>query len=334
MQSTRVLEKPPVGVVLDCDMAGIDDALTLGLLFGLDGKRECRFASISLSRPNLKAAAFCDSVSRFYAGPAAPFMRMLPVGMELKGEIPGAQPLFEAPLAKPEHKTTIESVKDTADPSAVIRNAFTAHHDGNCLVVLAGPAVNLLRVMALPGVPELIKAKIRRLVIAPDPSDLQDTNKLLSAWPGPIDILSQEIGEQILYPASSIETGFSWSPAHPIVDAYKAYKTMPYDASTLPLAALLQAVRPQESYFKASDPGSVTMLEGGQLKLTPSADGKHRQLVYDPAQRDRIVKTYTELVSAKPVPRMPRFRPMQQEEEKKQDDKKPDTAKPKAEQKT
>ena len=69
--------------------------LALSLMFGLDGKREARVASMSISRPSLKAAAFSDAVSRFYAGPAVQFMRMLPVGMELKGPAPGAEPMLD-----------------------------------------------------------------------------------------------------------------------------------------------------------------------------------------------------------------------------------------------
>jgi hypothetical protein len=319
MQFPGANEKPPVGVVFDCGMTRIDDALALALLFGLDGKREARVASISVSRPSLKAAAFCDVVSRFYAGPAAQFMRMLPVGLELKGTSPASEPMLDAALARPDYKHTIQELNDTADPSALIRNAFTAHHDGNCLAVLTGPATNFVKALAMPDVKNLILKKVRFLTILPDASDIENTRKLLAEWPGPVVVVDAAIGDNILYPASSIETGFAWTQAHPVVDAYKAYRPMPYDAPTAALAAVLYAVRPQENYFKLSEPGTATMLDGGKLKLTASAEGKHRQLTFDPDQKERILKVYTEVVSAKPVPRMPRFR--QQPQEQKQDEK-------------
>ena len=63
--------KPPVGIVFDCDMGnGIDDALALALLYGFDGKNEARVVSLSVSKPNLKSAAFCDAIVRI-----APFFR-------------------------------------------------------------------------------------------------------------------------------------------------------------------------------------------------------------------------------------------------------------------
>lgn len=325
MQFPGANEKPPVGVIFDCDMAQVDDALALSLLFGLDGKREARVASMSISRPSVKAAAFCDAVSRFYAGAAVQFMRMLPVGMELNGAARGAEPMLDGPLAKPDYKHTINAVNDTADPAALIRNALTAHHDGNCLAVLAGPATNFLKALSLPGVKDLVAKKVRFLTLVPSPDDVAATNKLLAEWGGPVVVVDPAIGEELRYPAANIDTGFAWTQAHPVVDAYKAYKPMPYDAPTATLAAVLHAVRPKEGYFKLSDAGTVTIAEGGKGKLTPSAQGAHRVLSFDPAQKDRVLKVYTEIVSAKPVPRMPRFRQQQQVQEAKP---KPAEAKP------
>ena len=94
-----------------------------------------------------------------------------------------------------------------------------------------------------------------------------------------------------------------------VVDAYCAFKPMPYDAPTGGMAAVLYAIRPQEGYFKLSEPGVIQVLGDGRTRFTPSAGGKHRYLILDPAQRERIVKTYTEIASAKPAPRQPRFRP-------------------------
>ena len=163
-QPTRSL---PSALSLIATWQQIDDALALSLMFGLDGKREVRVASMSISRPSLKAAAFSDAVARFYAGAAVQFMRMLPVGMEVKGPRPGAEPMLDGPLAKPDYKHTIHAMNDTADPAALIRNALTAHHDGNCLAILAGAATNFSKALLLPGVKDLIATKLRFLTVCP-----------------------------------------------------------------------------------------------------------------------------------------------------------------------
>jgi len=318
----------------------IDDALALALLYGFDGKNEARVVSVSVSKPNLKAAAFCETVGRFYAGTVSGafggFGRTLPIGLAAPGKMDEDTPMLTVPLAKrnaegaPVYDHGIHKLNDTAEVAALIRNAFTAQYDQNAIVVLAGPATNLVKVLDLPGARDLIAHKVRFLSLVggayPDgqaefniKSDIPAAKKLFAEWPTPIVAAGREVGEGLLFPASSIEKDFAWSAAHPVVDAYRAYKPMPYDAPTLDMAAVLYAVRPQEGYFKLSNPGMIGVLEDGRTKFTPSPEGKHRYLIPDPAQRERIVKTYTEIASAKPVQRVPRFRRKQDEQQKKAD---------------
>ena len=57
------------------------------------------------------------------------------------------------------------------------------------------------------------------------------------------------------------------------------------------------------------------MLEDGRTRFTPAAVGRHRYLVMDPAQKEKVVQAYVELASAKPAPRQTqRFRPNQKKE--------------------
>jgi hypothetical protein len=90
---------------------------------------------------------------------------------------------------------------------------------------------------------------------------------------------------------------------------------MPYDAPTAAMAAVLYAVRSQAGDFKLSEPGAISVLDDGRTKFTPSPEGKHRYLMLDPAQQERVLKTFVELASAKPVPRQPRRRPQQQQQQ-------------------
>jgi len=342
--------KPPVGIIFDSDIGNrIDDILALALLYGFDGKRETRVVSVSVTKSNLKAAAFCEAVGRFYAGAVSGAFsavgRTLPVGLATDGNMPEDMPLFTVPLAKvnaegaPVYSHGIEKLNDTAEPTPLIRNAFTAQHDQNCIVVLAGPATNLVKVLDLPGVKDVISKKVRFLSLmggafpqgGPEfniKSDVPAARKLFAEWPTPIVASGYEVGEALHFPASSIETDFSWSPAHPVVDACRAYKPMPYDAPTWDMTAVLYAVRPEANYFKLSEPGTIGVLDDGRTKFSPSPGAKHRYLILDPSQKENIVKTYTEIVSAKPVPRQPRRRQQQEEQQKQQQQQKPEPPKP------
>jgi hypothetical protein len=349
MQATPQ-EKPPVGIIFDSDIGNdIDDALALALVKGFEGaeKPEARLISVSVTKSNLKAAAFCEAVDRFFSAiadrdtpPRFRRFRGLPVGFTDDGMSPDDTPLLTVPLAKldasgePVYPHGIKKLNDTAEPLALIRNAFTAHHDQNAVVVLAGRATNLARVLDLPGTRELISSKVRFLVIAggafpeggPEPAiqaDIAAAQKLFADWPTPIVAAGMEIGAGLPYPGSSITNDFGWAEHHPIVDAYKAYRPMPYDAPSAALAAALYAVRPEAGYFRLSAPGVIRVSSDGKTSFSESADGRHRYLIADPAQKEAIVETYTKTVSAMPAPReLPNFLKRLIEQEKKEEEKK------------
>lgn len=331
--------KPPAGIVFDSDLGnGVDAALALAVLYGLEGKGEARLISNSTTISNLESAAFADALARFYAGPppaAGAFggfeRTQPPIGMAGGGALAGDTAVMKAVLEKttaegmPAYPHGIKRLNDTADPVALIRNAMTAQYDENCLVVLAGPAINLVGVMDLPGGLDLIGRKVKLLALAagsyPDgradlrvTADLAAAKRLLSEWPTPIVAVGSEVGEGLSFPGSSIQKDFAWAPAHPIVNAYCAFRSMPYDAPAPAVAAVLYAVRP-DGYFKLSAPGKIAVLEDGRTRFTPAADGRHRYLAIDPAQKERVIQTYAELASAKPVPRQnPRFRNIQKKD--------------------
>ncbi|MCS7024670.1 MAG: nucleoside hydrolase [Bryobacteraceae bacterium] len=326
------MAKPPVGIVLDTDMSRPDDVLALALLYGLDGKNEARVVAVSVSKPNLKAAALAEVIGRFYAGAVSgafgAVSRTLPVGLALRTPMDEDTAMLAQTLARPEYQHGIHQLNDTAEPVPLLRNALTAQHDQNAIVLLNGPATTLAKMLVLPGIKQLIQAKVRYLVVSggnfqtgePDShirADIPAAQKLFQDWPTDIVVSGEELGSQILFPASSIEKDFAWSQAHPVADAYRAYRPMPYDAPTHNMVAALYAVRPAQNYFKTSERGWMVVDNQGRIKFTPSPEGKHRYLILDPAQKENVLRALIELASAKPVPRQPRF-PRQQQQQPQQ----------------
>jgi len=158
-------------------------------------------------------------------------------------------------------------------------------------------------------------------------ADIKAAQKLFAEWPTPIIASGFEVGKELKYPAASIENDFAWNSNHPVVDAYRVAGKMPYDAECWDLTSVLYAVRPDAGFFKLSEPGTISVSDDGNTKFAPAADGNHRYLILDPAQKERVVKTFVELASAKPVVRVPRFRQQQQQQQKKEATKPPE-AKP------
>jgi hypothetical protein len=196
-------------------------------------------------------------------------------------------------------------------------------------MVVAGPATNLLRALSLKGNKELIAAKVGTLVWAAgdfsgsavDPrvkADVAAARRVLAEWPSQVVVVGREAGAAVPYPAASIATDFAWSPAHPVVEAYKAWKPMPYDAPSQAVLAALYATDRKSDVLKLSEPGNIEVLDDGRTKYTAAASGRHRYLLTDasPEWKAKVVTSMTALVSAKPAAPMGRGpRPQQQQQQ-------------------
>jgi len=331
MQARGPAPPPPIGIAFDGDLGHrIDAVLAVAMLNGFAAKGEARRIALSISRPNLKVAQLADVLSRFYAGrpvsATAGGVGQASEGMigMPEGPVAGDDPAtLTAILSKKAddgtavYSSSITQLRDTAENAVLVRNMLLAQNDANAIVVLAGPATGLARVLALYGSRPQIVAKAKLLVVAAGSfpsgspelsikSDVAAARKLFAEWPAPLVAVGSEVGAALPYPAASIETDFAWAPAHPVADAYRTFKTMPYDAAASALAATLHAVHPDDGYFKLSEPGTITVLDDGRTRFTPGAGergGRHRYLIVDPAQTDRIVQLYKDLVSAKPAAR-------------------------------
>ena len=333
MQQRGPAVRPPIGIALDGDLGNrIDAVLAVALLNGFTAKTEARRISLSVSRPSVASAQIADVVAAFYrgrpmggAGGGVGAITEGVIGMP-DGSVPGSDsPVLAAALSTktpdgtPAYTSAITGSVNTAESAVLIRNLLLAQHDGNAAIVLAGPATGVVKILGLYRSGPQITSKCKVLVVAagsfpagpPEASiksDVAAARKLFAEWPTPIVAVGAEVGAALPYPGASIEKDFSWSPAHPLVDAYRAFRPMPFDAPASALAAVLQAVHPDEDYFKLSDPGTISVQDDGSTRFTMAADGKHRYLIVDPAEKDRIVSLYTAMVSAPPAPRPGRGR--------------------------
>lgn len=308
--------KPAPGIFIDSDFQTIDSVLAIALVYGMQNKNDCRMVTISMSGASIPAAAYLDIVERFYHGPAGNFAQLAAIGVPERGRplvTPAAyvEPLKRVkPDGSPAYRVEVTRMVDTADPRTLLRNYLEAQHDRNAAFVLAGPATNLAAALDFRGLKPLIAAKLKFLVFATGPSDVHikedvaAAQRLFAEWPTPIFISRADVGEGLPFPGASIDKEFAaTSPDHPVADAYRSFKTMPYDAPSWAMTAALYAGRPNAGYFRVSESGVFSVTADGALSFSARADGKHQSLILDPAQKDRILTDYVQLASAKPVPR-------------------------------
>lgn len=323
MQAGRGVVKPPIGVIFEGDLGQrLDALLAVAALNGLVAKGEARSVALCISRTSIKTAQLADVVAGFYS--ARPVGGFSTIGMP-EGALPASDaPPLAAILAKADaqgaspYASNIARLLDTADNAVLMRNQLLAQHDGNGVIVVAGPCTGLARLMALYGAMPQIAAKARALVVAAgaiggpaDPSiraDIAAARKVFAGWPTPVVVVGAEVGDALPYPGASIEKDFAWSPAHPVAEAYRQSGSMPFDAPASAVAAVLHAVHPEADYFTLSPPGTFTVQDDGRLVFAPAAEGRHRYLMADPAQKDKVTALFTSLVSAQPPARPGRGR--------------------------
>jgi len=130
--------------------------------------------------------------------------------------------------------------------------------------------------------------------------DLPSARAVYAGWPTAIVASGFEIGCAIKYPAASIKNDFGYVTHHPIHDAYKLYRDMPYDRQTWDLTSVLYAVRPDRGYFGLSEPGSIHIDDQDITRFTPSGNGKHRYLTVDAHQITRVREALIQLTSQPP----------------------------------
>jgi hypothetical protein len=300
--------KQPIGVIYNTSMNRPDAALALAGLYGFEGKRESRMGSICVVGAGLNAAIFCDVVGRFYmVGPLRNANSVLPVGLPAVDPPPPDSPMVlpaverKTEKGEPQYTRSIRKLTDTAVPEAVLRNGVI--FNAEAVVILGAPATYLAKSLDLLGVKDIYKERVKRLVIV-DSGARQDAaaiRKILAEWPTPVFYCGKEVGDALRFPAARIDKDFAWAEAHPVVDAYRAYQPMPYDAPTHDLAAAHFAVHPDSGFFRLSDPGSIAVGDDGAMKFTSGGGAKVRSLMVESAQQDKIIEAFVELASAKPV---------------------------------
>jgi hypothetical protein len=254
-------------------------------------------------------------VSRIYQlGPPRNANQSLPVGLAAVDPLPPDPPMVKAAVERkdekgePRYAPSVNKLSDTSLAEAVLRNGVI--FNAEAVVVLSAPATYLAKSLDLLGVMDIYKARVKRLVIVDTGAPQQDVpamRRILAEWPTPVFYCGKEVGEALPFPRAAIEKDFAWAPAHPVVDAYRAYKPMPYDAPGYDLAAAHYAVHPDSGFFQLSEPGTLAVSDDGAMRFVPGG-GKVRALAVVAEKREETIAALVAAASAKPVPPQQRFR--------------------------
>ena len=281
---------------------------------------------MSTSRFNLPTAAFLDLVARFYGGEQAGDFVVnriaLPIGMSAVGQADrrcaadgDAALLKTGADGKPVYPRTLPALNDTADPVALIRNALSAQTDQNAAVVLAGPPVNLVALIALPDgragrrrKARVLSDRRRTLRRAAPPirsmrADVAGFRKLLADWPSPIVMAGAELNEALPFPGTQ-SRGELCVGAEP--SGRGRVSRVQADAVRRAVAGAGGGAPRRESGRALLPPLGARDDHGaddGRTTIHAVAAGQHHYLIAKPDQKERVLQAYVQMVSAQPPPR-------------------------------
>jgi hypothetical protein len=125
---------------------------------------------------------------------------------------------------------------------------------------------------------------------------------VLRDWPRPVILCGRQVGEPLMFPGASLDLDFSWTPTHPVADAYRTCKPMPYDAPSYDIAAVHYASKPDGGLFEVSAPGSIMVSDSGRTSFAEGS-GTAVSLRVVSGKREEAIRKFVEVASARsPIP--------------------------------
>ena len=308
-----------LALIFETDLGNdIDDALAMDLLYKYQDAGKIRLLAVSLNKEGLAPAEYVDILNTWYGYPDIP-VGIIRDGVDCETVVVNyAQAVVNLKDAdgRPLFARSHPGYADYPEAVTLYRKLLAAEPDSSVVIASVGFSTNLARLLASPADEispltgkELVARKVKLLsmmagcFIDPDNHeynvvmDVPAAKAVFEEWQTPVVTSPVEVGGGIRYPGSSIENDFTWAPQHPVVEGYKAYRTMPYDRPTWDPTAVLYAVEGGE-WFTVSPPGRIEVTEEGSTFFTEDPAGTRRYLAVSKEQREAILQHFIEIITS------------------------------------
>jgi inosine-uridine nucleoside N-ribohydrolase len=314
----------PIPVIFETDMGNdIDDALALDMLYKYMDQGKVNILAICSNNDDKYGTGYIDIMNKWYGYPDIPVGRVVNGFTAKHNRTKNFAEVIYNARKKDGSLMFARTVKDIGEiPDAVelYRKILSGQEDHSVTIISVGFSTNLGRLLDSPGDQysslkgkELVAKKVKQLSIMAGSfstkrhrefnviNDILNAKKVFEEWPGTIIATPFEIGLQVKYPAESIINDFNWADYHPMKEAYKAYRKMPYDRYTWDLIAVKYAVDRKEEYFTVSEKGKISVDDQGHTTFEIMNGGKHTYLTATTAQAEKIKDYFIDLITLKPA---------------------------------
>jgi inosine-uridine nucleoside N-ribohydrolase len=313
----------PLPVIFETDMGNdIDDALALDMLYKFMDQGKVNIIAVCTNNDDVSEPGFVDVMNTWYGYPSilvgrvADGVRHTHTRSKNYAEVVYNARKKDGSLKYARIENKAEKLPDAVE---LYRKILTGQEDNSVIIISVSFSTNIGRLLDTPGDQyssltgnELVAKKEKLLSIMAGSfspkalrefnvvNDILNATKVFEEWPGTIIATPFEIGLQVKYPAESIMNDFNWTNYHPMKEAYKAYRKMPYDRYPWDLIAVLNAVNPMEDFFAVSEKGKISVDEEGLTTFEILNEGKHTYLTATLVQAEKIKYYLIDLITRKP----------------------------------
>ena len=300
-------------VIFETDMGNdVDDPMALDMLYKAMERGEIDLIGIVSNKDHVASPRYIDILNTWYGHPDIPIGKVSS-GVTVQEANNYAQAVCESGAFPRTHKD-----RAYEDAVPLYRRLLAESPDSSVVVVSVGFSTNLGRLLEskadryspLDGI-ELVKRKVAYCSVMAGSfgrkaraefnvvHDITNAKRLFALCPVPVVLTPFELGKAVIYPCSSIENDYGWAERHPVVEAYKVYRKMPYDRPTWDMLSVLYVL--QSGMFSVSEPGIICVDGKGYTYFTPTPRGQHTVLSATPEQAARIRDYFLEMLPAKPA---------------------------------
>ena len=317
----------PVSIIFETDMGNdVDDAMALDLLFKYMDAGRVNLLGVMINKVEPGGAEYVDLARVWYGHPEVP-IGIIREGADCSGDAVNYAQHVAGMRTEEGDPLFAGSVEDCSSlPLAVdlYREILAAQPDGSVTIISTGFSTNLARLLDtepdeysdLDGT-ALVAQKVSRLVTmagcmlnetTPEYNVMRDVpsaQKVFSRWPTEIVNSPFEVGISICYPSQSIMDDFGWTEAHPMVEAYKVYRQMPYDEPTWDITSVLYAVEGISNgdvpYFNVVGPGRIEFSDDACTHFAPDPEEDRYFLAVDSLMCANVLGRIKEILVSKPA---------------------------------
>ena len=310
----------PQAVIFDTDMGNdVDDALALAMLHRYADEGRVKLLGVMINKNEPTSAEYIDMVDTYYGYGSVPIaVAERPTDSSADGRNADGQNFVEAVVSRFDFPRSVEDYSSLPTAVSLYRQLLAGQPDHSVTIISTGFSTNLAALLVSPADDispldgrELLSNKVKLISVMagnfreegqdkfPEYNvvrDIPSARKFFAECPVPVAVSPFELGWEICYPASLIESNLGYDAPNPVVEAYKLYLPMPYNRPTWDLTSVLYAVEGSK-YFTGQATGTVTIDSEGVSTFTPSADGLHTLLSVSPKASQGLLDRLVELTT-------------------------------------